>query len=279
MPPAPQILAEMNAETLDAASAIHPSPAVRLIREFGTGALAGVAAGALAGLASRIVMRISGFAAGPGAVGELTESGFVVGEVTLGGTLALVLLGAIGGALGGAVYVAMRPWLAPLHRWRGIGFGLLMLAVSGEPDPASRDFRRFGPPLVSIAMFAALSPLAGALLVPLVTKLERYVAAPDPSGPSSSGRAAVHEVSWIAGIGTLLVLGLGGVIALFEVGALALLPVAMLALAFGTRFYLAYAGDRTSLAVPLRITTTVLIVAVVTTWFVRTASGIAEVLR
>lgn len=144
MPPAPQILAEMNAETLDAASAIHPSPAVRLIREFGTGALAGVAAGALAGLASRIVMRISGFAAGPGAVGELTESGFVVGEVTLGGTLALVLLGAIGGALGGAVYVAMRPWLAPLHRWRGIGFGLLMLAVSGEPDPASRVLGRLG---------------------------------------------------------------------------------------------------------------------------------------
>ena len=269
----------MNAETLVTASAIHPSPRVRLIREFGTGALAGVAAGALAGLASRIVMRISGFAAGPGAIGELTESGNVVGEVTVGGTLTLVLLGAIGGALGGAVYVALRPWLAPLHRWRGIGFGLLMLAVSGEPDPASRDFRRFGPPLLSIAMFAALSPLAGVLLVALVTKLERYVAAVGPSEPRGGRRAAVHELAWIAGIGALLVLGLGGVIALLAVGALALLPVAMLAFAVGTRFYLAYSGQRPSLARPLRIATTVLIVAVVVTWLVRTASGIEEILR
>lgn len=270
----------MNAESLVAASTtIRLSPAMRLIREFGIGALAGAAAGALAGLASRIVMRISGSAAGPEAIGELTQSGFVVGDVTTGGTLGLVLLGAIGGTLGGAVYVALRPWLAPLGRWRGLGFGLLMLAVSGEPDPTSRDFRRFGPPLVSIAMFAALSPLAGVVLVPLVTKLERYVAAAGPSGPRGGRRAAVHELTWIAGIGTLVVLGLGGVITLLEVGALALLPVAMLAFAFGTRFYLVYAGDRTSLAVPLRITTTVLIVAVVLTGFVRTASGIAEVLR
>lgn len=269
----------MNAETLVAASAIHPSPRVRLIREFGTGALAGVAAGALAGLASRIVMWISRSAAGPGAIGELTSSGFVVGEVTVGGTLVLVLLGAIGGALGGAVYVALRPWLAPLGRWRGLGFGLLMLAVSSEPDPASSDIRRFGPPLLSIAMFAALSPLAGVVLVLLVTKLERYVAAAGPSGPRGGRRAAVHELTWIAGIGALLVLGLGGVIALFEGGALALLPVAMLALAFGTRFYLAYAGDRTSLAVPLRIATAVLIVAMTVMWSVRTAAGIAEILR
>lgn len=221
-------------------------------------------------------MWISRFAAGPGAIGELTTSGFVVGEVTVGGTLTLVLLGAIGGALGGAVYIALRPWLAPLGRWRGLGFGLLMLAVSSEPDLASSDLRRFGPPLLSFAMFAALSPLAGVVLVLLVTKLERYVAAAGPSGPRGGRRAAVHELTWIAGIGALLVLGLGGVIALL---ALALLPVAMLALAFGTRFYLAYAADRTSLAVPLRITTTVLIVAVVVTWLVRTASGIAEILR
>lgn len=268
----------MNAETLVTAS-IHPSPRVRLIREFGTGALAGVVAGALAGLASRIVMRISGFAAGPGAIGELTQSGAVVGEVTVGGTLALMLLGAIGGALGGAVYVALRPWLAPLGQWRGLGFGLLMIAVNSEPDPTAQDFRRFGPPLLSIAMFAALSPLAGVLLVAFVTKLERYVAAAGPSEPRGGRRAAVHELTWIAGIGALLVLGLGGVIALLEVGALALLPVAMLAFAFGTRFYLANSGQRPSLARPLRIATTVLIVAVVVTWLVRTASEIAEILR
>jgi len=249
------------------------------VRELGVGALAGAAAGTLAGLGARIVMRISGLAAGPEAIGQLTESGFVVGDVTLGGTLVIVILGGIVGALGGSVYVALRPWLAPLGRWSGVGFGLLMLAISSEPDPANRDFRRFGPPLLSIAMFAALSPLAGMMLVPLVAALERYDAAVDPPRPVSGRRAAVGELIRIAGISVLLLMALVGVIALLEAGALAFVPVALVALGLGARFYLAHAGDRTSLAAPLRIVTTVLIVAVMVIWFARTASGIAEILR
>ncbi len=274
-----QTLAAVKVDSNATSSTIRRSPALGLVREFGVGALAGAAAGALAGLGSRIVMRISGLAAGPEAIGQITESGFVVGDVTFGGTLGIVILGVIGGALGGSVYVALRPWLAPLGRWSGVGLGLLMLAISSEPDPASRDFRRFGPPLLSIAMFAALSPLAGVVLVPLVAALERYDAAVDPSRPVSDRRAAVSELIRIAGIGVLLFMGLVGVIALLEVGALAFVPVALVALAFGTRFHLAYAGDRTSLAAPLRIVTAVLIVAVMVMWFARTASGIAEILR
>jgi hypothetical protein len=243
------------------------------------GALAGAAAGALAGLGARIVMRISGWAAGPEAIGQLTESGNVVGDVTLGGTLVIVILGGMGGALGGGIYVALRPWLTPLGRWSGVGFGLLMLAVSSEPDPASSDSLRFGPPLLNFVMFAALSPLAGVVLVPLVAALERYDAAVDPSRPVSARRAAVSELIRIAGIGVLLFMALLGLITLLGVGVLAFVPVALVALALGTRFYLAYAGDRTSLAAPLRIATAVLIVAVMIMWFARTASGIAEILR
>lgn len=274
-----QTLPAVKVDSNATSSTIRRSPALGLVREFGVGALAGAAAGALAGLGSRIVMRISGLAAGPEAIGQLTESGFVVGDVTFGGTLGIVILGVIGGALGGSVYVALRPWLAPLGRWSGVGLGLLMLAISSEPDPASRDFRRFGPPLLSIAMFAALSPLAGVVLVPLVAALERYDAAVDPSRPVSDRRAAVSGLIRIAGIGVLLFMGLVGVITLLEVGALAFVPVALVALALGTRFHLAYAGDRTSLAAPLRIVTAVLIVAVMVMWFARTASGIVEILR
>jgi hypothetical protein len=224
-------------------------------------------------------MRISGLAAGPEAIGQLTSSGFVVGDVTLGGTLGIVILGGIGGALGGSVYVALRPWLAPLGRWSGVGLGLLMLAISSEPDPASADARRFGPPLLNFVMFAALSPLAGVALVPLVAALERYDAAADPSRPVSARRAAVSELIRIAGIGVLLFMALLGVIALFAGGALAFVPVAPVALALGTRFYLAYAADRTPLAAPLRTVTAVLIVAVMVTWCARTASRVAEILR
>lgn len=243
------------------------------------GALAGAAAGTLAGLGSRIVMRISGLAAGPEAIGQLTQSGNVVGDVTLGGTLAILILGGMGGALGGGIYVALRPWLAPLGRWSGLGFGLLMLAVSSEPDPASSDSLRFGPPLLNFVMFAALSPLAGVVLVRLVAALERYDAAVDPTRPVSDRRAAVSELIRIAGIGVLLFMALLGLITLLGVGVLAFVPVALVAVALGTRFYLAYAGDRTSLAASLRIVTAVLIVAVTVMWFARTASGIAEILR
>jgi hypothetical protein len=117
------------------------------------------------------------------------------------------------------------------------------------------------------------------VLVALVAALERYDAAGDPSRPVSDRRAAISELIRVAGIGVLLFMGLVGVIALLEVGALAFVPVALVALAIGTRFYLAYAGDLTPLAAPLRIVTAALIVAVMVMWFARTASAVAEILR
>ena len=79
-------------------------------------------------------------------------------------------------------------------------------------------------------------------------------------------RAAVSVLIRVAGIGVLLFMALVGVIALLEVGVLAFVPVTLVALALGTRFHLAYAGDRTSLAAPLRMATAVLIAAVMVRW-------------
>jgi len=283
----------VNAGSPLAGSATRASPALRLIRELGVGALAGAAAGALvAGFGSRIAMRISGFAAGPEKIGQATENGNLVGQVTVGGTLELVLSGIVAGAFGGIVYVALRPWVAGLGRWRGLGFGLLLLAATGSGilDPGNADFRRFGPPLLNVAMFAALFPLGGVVLAPLAAALERYAPA-DPERPLG-GRGAVDSLIWIAGIGALLFLGslvVGTFIGTFsalaagrggEAGAVpALVLVAVLALTLGTRLYLAYAGDRSTVGGRLRAASTVVLAAVVVVGLARTVSGIGEIVR
>lgn len=68
-----------------------------LARHVGTAALAGVITGvAVGGLLGRVVMRISGFSAGPAGVGALTANDNRVGEITLSGTSALIVFVGLG---------------------------------------------------------------------------------------------------------------------------------------------------------------------------------------
>jgi hypothetical protein len=134
-------------------------------RHVGTASLAGVVSGVVVGgLLGRVVMRISGFTAGPALVGVTTENGNRVGDITLGGTLALVMfVGLSFGLVGGIVYAIVEPWLRPARRWRGLayGAGLLMAIGFNVLDPSNFDFTRFGVPLLNVAMFAALFLIFG----------------------------------------------------------------------------------------------------------------------
>jgi hypothetical protein len=57
-------------------------------------------------------MRISAAATGPVCPTLITENGNWCGEITLAGTISLLLLAALFfGIPGGLVYAAMRPWL------------------------------------------------------------------------------------------------------------------------------------------------------------------------
>jgi hypothetical protein len=127
---------------------------------LGTASLAGLIAGVLVGgLLGRVAMRISGFAAGPSMVGARTENGNPVGDITLGGTLALVVfVGIATGLLGGILYALMEPWLRRLRPWHGLVFGVALLAAFGFTvfDPFNFDFARFGPAPLNVAMFASL---------------------------------------------------------------------------------------------------------------------------
>src|SRR5688572_9773063 len=101
-----------------------------LMREIGIAGLAGALAGVLVGgLGSRVAMRISGAMTDSALVGlARTDNGNILGDITFGGTLALVIfVGFIPGVLAGLFYAATQPWLRPLGRWAGLAFGMALL--------------------------------------------------------------------------------------------------------------------------------------------------------
>lgn len=160
-------------------------------RDVAAGTLAGIAVGVLVGgLGSRLVMRISAVAAGPLSDGLRTSNGNIVGEITFGGTLALlVFTGAFSGLFGGLLYGALRPWLEPLGRWRGLVFGLGLLAFVGTLviEPENIDFILLPPAALNIAMFAAIFPVFGMALAPAVDRLSRTLANGSSAGALLTG--------------------------------------------------------------------------------------------
>ena len=158
------------------------SVVLRWAHAIGVAMLAGLVAGVLViGLGGRLAMRISGILGGQTAAGLLTENNNVVGEITVGGTLFLIVSGATYGVLFGMLYVAVRPLLTPLGRWQPFTFGVLFFLVFGFTfiNPENSDFRRFGPSVVNVAMFGAIFVLFGMTLASLTTALDpRDAAAP-----------------------------------------------------------------------------------------------------
>ena len=186
-------------------------------RHVGAASLAGIVAGVLVGgLLGRVIMRISGFMAGPALAGVHTENGNVVGDITLAGTIALIMfVGLPSGILGGLLYALLEPWLGRLRPWHGLAYGLALLATAGFTflDPVNFDFRRFGVPVLNVAMFAALFVLFGAATAWLFERVRELRA-----GATGVARA-VDVLAWLA----LLLAGL--VVLLFLGGAAGLEPI------------------------------------------------------
>jgi hypothetical protein len=151
-----------------------------LLREIAAGSLSGMAVGiVVGGLGSRLVMRFSAIAAGGGVQGVTTANGNRVGEITVGGTIALIVFaGVFTGILGGLLYTSLRPWLAPFARWRGLIFGLGLLGLAGSLvlDQTNSDFIILRPPLLNVAMFAALFVIFGVALPPAFDRTLRKLA-------------------------------------------------------------------------------------------------------
>lgn len=160
----------------------------QLLRATASAALAAALAGiAVGGIGGRLVMRVSGAMSDQTRVGiAITNNGNVLGDVTLGGTLGLVIFaGLLPGLIAGTAYALARPWLAPLGRWAGCAFGLALLSAIGPVvlEPFNIDFRKFGSALLNVAMFALLFPLFGATVAWLLPAVERRVMFASASSP------------------------------------------------------------------------------------------------
>ena len=117
------------------------SPTGEVLRDIARGGISGVVAGiVVGGLGGRLVMRIAAILH-PDAVGALTENGNRIGDITIGGTFTLVLLGLIICAMAGAVWVVVSPWItrqtgvrALLTAGVAIAIGTPLLIIGGNPD-------------------------------------------------------------------------------------------------------------------------------------------------
>ncbi len=164
-------------------------------------AFAGIGAGAIIGLivaggGSRIVMRILALA-NEHTTGLLTDNGNIVGEVTGGGTLVLIIRGAVMGAGGGLFYVLARRWLPAPFLPRAVVFAVLgfLITAAQTLDETNPDFLLFGPTSLAVALFAFLYFPYALGTAWLVNRFDRYI---PPSMSSPAGTA----------IGGFLLLGL-----------------------------------------------------------------------
>ncbi len=182
-------------------------------RHVGTASLAGVIAGVVVGgLLGRIVMRISGFTAGPAMVGVRTSNGNRVGDITFEGTLALVLFtGLASGLVGGIIYAVVEPWLRRVRPWQGLAYGVGLFLAYGffVLEPSNFDFRRFGVAVLNVAMFATLFVIFGAATAWLFDSLGALRA-----GTGGAARVA-DALAWLALapaviVGVLLLSSVGG---------------------------------------------------------------------
>ncbi len=170
-------------------------------RHVGTATLAGSLTGiVVGGLLGRVVMRVSGFTAGPGLVGSFTANGNRVGEITFAGTAAIVIfVGLPAGLVGGVLYAIAEPWLGKSRPWHGVAYGAGLLVAAGFTviDPANLDFQRFGSAPLNIAMFAALFICFGVGVAWLFDRLRGLLAR---SGPLARGVEGVAFLALIPGV-------------------------------------------------------------------------------
>lgn len=135
-----------------------------LFRSIFCGGLAGVLAGVVVlGIGSRLAMRVVALLNAE-ANGTLTDAEQVVGAITLGGTVELIVFGGLfGGLFAGVIWVVVRERLPDRLSLRIPLVGVIATLVGSfaiiESD--NIDFRLFDPVILNVAMFMMLVGLAG----------------------------------------------------------------------------------------------------------------------
>lgn len=195
----------------------------RVVRTAVGGLVGGLAAGALvAGVGGRIAMRVVALQSPDAYQGLTTDDGAATGEITLLGSLGLIVFLALVGALGGLVYAVVRDALPARRRplaW-GVVSGLVVGAMIIHADGV--DYAVLGERWVSAAMFGAVAAGYGVVAAALAERALR------PGGLARRvrpGWLAVAFVPFLAGLTIVPVaLALAAVTAARATGLVARVP-------------------------------------------------------
>lgn len=138
---------------------------------------AGVIAGVLVpGLGGRLLMRVLGATSGAAAQGRVTDADEVVGEITAGGSIAIIVfVGIFGGLVAALGYLVARRWLPTTAGPAGIVIGIVLLGTIGVGDPMSPDnidFEILRPTWLAITLIVFLALLFGVTFAALAARLD-----------------------------------------------------------------------------------------------------------
>lgn len=196
----------LSAPALDVAPArpSWPQAVEQVVRPGSAGLLGGLAAGGLVGgVGGRIAMRVVALQSPDTLQGLTTDDGAATGEITLLGTLGLVVFLALAGGIIGLLYALVRGALPERGRpalW-AVAVGLPVAATIIHADGV--DYAVLGQRWVSAAMFGAVALGYGALAAALT---ERFLA---PGGLARRARVRWLGVSFVALLPGLVIVPLG----------------------------------------------------------------------
>jgi hypothetical protein len=139
-------------------------------------ALAGISCGVVvAGIGSRLAMLALRLTSHPRVIGVQSDDDFTIGRFTFSGTYNLIVLCAVFGVIGAALYQWVRPWLIGPQWFRYVTVGLGCGAVVGSMliHADGIDFRALTPTWLAITLFIALPFLFGVAIGWTVDRLDR----------------------------------------------------------------------------------------------------------
>jgi hypothetical protein len=164
------------------------------LRDIARGGLAGLLAGiVVAGIGGRIVMRAAALLV-PEAAGRFTENGNRVGDITLSGTLGLVLAGGLFfGLFGAVVWVVVSPWIPGGRRTRAVlampvAVSLTAISLIQARNP---DFQILRHDATTVVLLLALVGLAGLAIAGFDAWLDRRLPGAGVSGPADGAYLAL----------------------------------------------------------------------------------------
>ena len=143
--------------------------ATMALRRLAVATLAGAIVGLLAGgVGGRLAMSLLASLNAEDA-GTVSDDGFTIGQFTLGGTLNLLLVGTVLGALGGGIYLAVRDLrIGPAwFRWVSLAVGVTVVIGAFLVHSDGVDFTRLEPTHAAVGLTLAI-PFVYAATLPLL---------------------------------------------------------------------------------------------------------------